>query len=340
MQQFRVAISGFGSIGRQVASLLVERRAHYRQRYGVDVRLVAACGSRQGAVADDGLTVDNYEALAQDGLTGEAWLAQARANVLIEASPTDFTTGGAGLGYLRAALSGGCHGISISKGALVVAYPELAALAKAHHCFLGISGATAAALPTLDLLRYNLAGCQIERLEGILTATSNFVLSKMMESMALEEAISLAQQLGMAEPDPRFDLEGWDTACKTLILANAGMNAGLTLADVSVQGLMGTTPAMIRQWQQASLVPKLVGIIEKSADSQAACARVELALYPQDHPFALVGAGMKAVSVTTDTMGEVQAMARTSPMATAAAALKDLEHLLMSQTTPVSTSFA
>ncbi|WLE61706.1 homoserine dehydrogenase [Burkholderia plantarii] len=332
MSRCNVAISGFGAIGRRVAQLLEARRPRYRERYGVDVRLTGVCRSRGGLVAPDGLPAGT-DALAADvaldpALTGAAFVAAARPRVLIEAGPTDYRTGGAGLGYLRAALGAGIHGVAISKGALVVDYPGLRALADANGVALKISGATAAALPTIDLLEYNAAGCEVRVMEGIFTATTNYVLDRMTGGAGFAEALADAQRLGMAEPDPGFDVDGSDTACKVCILANAGFGARLALDAIARAGIERVSDEDLARWRAAGLVPKLVGRIERRADGSVGAA-VQLRTYAADHPFARVGAGMKAVRIETDAMGELIAIGRTSPQATAAAALKDFEHLLM-----------
>lgn len=328
MQRWNIAITGFGAIGKAVAQMLHQRGQRYKALYDADVRIVAVCGSRAGLVDHDGLPLDDVTALElQPGLTGDGFLQLARADVVIEAGPTDYRTGGAGYHYIREALSAGSHAIAISKGALVFDYAGLAELARTSGAQLKISGATSAALPTIDLLQYNLAGCRILEVEGIVTATSNFVLSKMMDGVSYTDAVSEAQQLGMAEPDPRFDLEGWDTACKINILANAGFGANLKLDDIPRDGIDQISPADIQNWKVAGVVPKLVGRIDNSGS--AVTASVELKTYPLDHPFAQVSAKMKAIRVSTDVMGEISAIGLTSPLATAAAALKDFEHLLM-----------
>lgn len=328
MKRWNIAISGFGSIGKAVAQIVGQRQPRYQARYGADVRVVAVCGSRAGLIDHAGLHLGvEGPGPLQAGLTGDGFLAQAQADVLIEAGPTDYRTGGAGYRYIREALGSGMHAIAISKGALVFDYRGLDELARSKGVQLKISGATSAALPTIDLLQYNLAGCRILEVEGIVTATTNYVLSRMMDGCALATAVAEAQQLGMAEPDPRFDVEGWDTACKINILANAGFGADLKLDAIARDGIEQISAADIRQWQAQGVVPKLVGRIQNSADGLH--ASVELKTYPLDHPFAQVSAKMKAIRVSTDLMGEIMAIGVTSPTATAAAALKDFEHLLM-----------
>lgn len=329
MERWNIAITGFGTIGQAVAGLLWQRQAHYAKRYGADVRLTAVCSSRAGLYAPDGLPGPHAPARheLQAGLTGVAFIEATNAAVLIDAGPTDYDTGGAAYEYIRSALAHGMHAIAISKGALIFDLRGLRALAATHGVALKFSGATAAALPTLDLLEHNLAGCRVLKIEGILTATTNFVLSRMMDGIALQDCVAEAQRLGMAEPDPRFDMEGWDTACKIMLLANAALDADFTLNAIEREGIDAISRSDIDSWAAAGVVPKLVG--EIVVGENGVSAGVRLRTYPRDHPFAQVGAKMKAIKVDTDSMGEVIVICKTSPLATAAAALKDFEHILM-----------
>lgn len=328
MKRWNIAITGFGTIGKGVARIIRERQQRYRKLYDADVRLVGVCASRAGLIDHNGLDwSSDAELTLRPGETGPGFVQRAQADVLIEAGPTDFQTGGPAYAYISEALAHGAHAICISKGALVFDYAGLADLASANNVQLKISGATSAALPTIDLLQYNLAGCRILEVEGILTGTTNFVLASMMGGMGFEDAVKEAQRLGYAEPDPRFDVEGWDTACKVNILANAAFGARLRLADIPRDRIDRITSADIQRWKAEGLVPKLVGRIQN--ESGEVRASVELKTYSPDHPFAGVNAKMKAIRVVTDLMGEVTVVGVTGPSATAAAAMKDFEHLLM-----------
>jgi homoserine dehydrogenase len=328
MKRMNVAIAGFGGVGRAVGNLLLARRDRYRKEYGVDVRLVAVCGSRAGTANSDGLELNQFDALA-DGLSGVDFILGAKPDVLIEAGPSNFRTGAPGHGYLTAALDAGIHAIVISKGALVRDGLGLRARAAQSGSLLKVSGATAAALPTIDLLEYNLKGCEFLQIQGILNATTNFLLTAMMEDgLSYAEALHRAQDGGFAERDPRNDTEGWDTACKLLILANFGLDGNLTMSDLAVEGIQSITETQIRTWKADGTIPKLLGTITREGDLIQASVGVKI--LPASDMFAQVTGQNKAIRVRTDTMGEIIAIGSgTEPMATASAALKDLEHILI-----------
>ena len=336
MDTLKVAIAGFGGVGRATADLLLSRRGRYRDVYRVDVRLVAVCGSRTGLADANGLEAERLGNL-EPGLTGPDFIEASGADVLFEAGPSDFRTGGPGLAYIREALSAGRDAIVISKGALVHSGRELQALARASGARLKISGAAAAALPTIDLLDHSLLGCTVIGVEGILNATTNYLLDAMTaRAIGFEEALAEAQAGGFAETDPRNDTEGWDTASKLLIIANFGLGHDLTMSDLAVEGIQSVTRPQIEAWRENGLVPKLVGSL--SWETGVIRAGVGIRTYPLDDPFAHVREKNKAIRITTDAMGETVAIGSgTEPLATAAAALKDLEHILVGRTArPVS----
>jgi homoserine dehydrogenase len=332
MHIVRVAIAGFGGVGRATANLLLARRPRYRQVYGVDLRLVAVCGSRSGVIEPDGLEAERLEAL-EPGLSGPAFIEASGADILIEAGPSDFRTGGPGLAYLRSALSAGRDAIVISKGALVHSGPELRTLARSSRAMLKLSGAAAAALPTIDLIEQSLKGCEVLEIEGILNATTNYLLDAMTnQNLSFDEALARAQAGGFAEADPRNDTEGWDTASKLILIANFGLDTDLRMDDLVVEGIQSVAMLDIEAWQKQGLVPKLVGSLRRAGG--ATHAAVGIRTYPPTDPLAYVSGKNKAIRITTDGMGETIAIGSgTEPLATAAAALKDLEHILTARAT-------
>ncbi|MFD1330390.1 homoserine dehydrogenase [Methylopila musalis] len=327
MRVTTVAIAGFGSVGRAAAGLLLARRERFRLLYGTEVRLVAVCGSRSGLFDAGGLEGDRLETL-EPGLSGPGVLLASGPDLLIEAGPTDYRDGEPSLSYLRAGLSAGCDAVVISKGALARHGRELRALAAASNARLKVSGAAAAALPALDLLQHSLLGSTVTRLEGVLNATTNFLLDAMMtRGIGFDAALKEAQAGGFAEADPRNDTEGWDTAAKLLILATFGLGLDLDLDDIDVTGVQVVTADHIAAWRAEGRVPKLIGSLGFGDDGPR--AEVAVRALPLDDPLARVGGKTKAVRVTTDAMGETLAIGGgREPLATAAAALKDVEHIL------------
>ncbi|AQV16526.1 homoserine dehydrogenase [Acinetobacter pittii] len=330
MKRVNVAICGFGRIGQQIAELLLNRSTYYKQKYQIDARLVGVCNSSLGLIDQEGLQAAKWldKIQYQAGLTEQKFLEQVQADVIIETGPSDYVTGGKGLFYLNYALTHSMNAIAVSKGALVVDGKKLVNLAHQHNKKLFFSGATAAALPTVDLFEYNLAGCQILEIEGVFTGTTNFILNDMLQhECAFAESLGKAQAKGIAEPDSSFDVDGWDTAAKITILANTVLGADVKIQDIPRQGISHVTAEHIRGWKKENVIPRLVGFID--IKNQQIQTGVELRLVPAHHPFAHLQGSNKCIRVLTQEMGEfVVSGGASAPLATAAAALKDFELML------------
>ncbi|MEI1755043.1 homoserine dehydrogenase [Acinetobacter baumannii] len=330
MKRVNVAICGFGRIGQQIAELLLNRSTYYKQNYQIDARLVGVCNSSSGLIDQEGLHASKWldKTKYQVGLTEQKFLEQVQADVIIETGPSDYVTGGKGLFYLDYALTHSMNAIAVSKGALVVDGKKLVNLAHQHNKKLFFSGATAAALPTVDLFEYNLAGCQILEIEGVFTGTTNFILNDMLQhECAFAESLEKAQAKGIAEPDSSFDVDGWDTAAKITILANTVLGADVKIQDIPRQGISHVTAEHIRGWKKENVIPRLVGFIH--IKNQQIQTGVELRLVPANHPFAHLQGSNKCIRVLTQEMGEfVVSGGASAPLATAAAALKDFELML------------
>jgi homoserine dehydrogenase len=343
MRARRIILCGFGKVGQAFVQLLHGRRERLQARYALILDLVAVVDIGGAALAPRGLptippaelldhvkaggSVEGFGAFGMPGAKGEAVIDSVEADLIVEATPTNLTTGEPGLRHMRAALSRGMHVVAANKGPLVLHYAELQALAQERRGQIYMSAATAAALPTLDVGQTCLAGAQILGIEGILNGTTNYILSKMQEEGSTYlDALSEAQALGIAETDPTLDVEGFDTASKLILLSNALLETSYGPDDVSRRGMTHITPRMVMDARRAERCVKLIGRASLSHGIvRLAVAPEEL---PRNHPLASVHGAEKAVTYQTDTMGRVTVMGgQSSPTGAAAALLKDIINL-------------
>jgi homoserine dehydrogenase len=339
----RVILCGFGSVGRAFAQLLDERRDLLQACYDLDIELVAVVDIGGTALPPRGLesiplaellahvnaggTVERFGDFGMPGATGEAVIDSLDADLVVEATPTNLTTGEPGLRHMRTALGRGMHVVAANKGPLVLRYAELQELSQKHRALIYMSAATAAALPMLDVGQTCLAGAKILGIEGILNGTTNFILTKMQEeSYSYPDALHEAQARGIAETDPRLDVEGFDTANKLILLSNALLGTRFGPSHVSRRGITEITTQMVLDARRAGKRVKLIGrATVRSGNVHLSVAPEDL---PQDHPLASVHGAEKAVTYDTDTMGHVTVMGgRSSPTGAAAALLKDIINL-------------
>jgi homoserine dehydrogenase len=343
MRTQRSIVCGFGKVGRAFVRLLHERRELLQARYDLDLQLVGVVDIDGAALAPRGLqtiplaellahvttggSVEGFGDFGMPGATGEAVIENLAADLVVEATPTNLTTGEPGLRHMRAALRRGMHVVAANKGPLVLRYAELHELARQQRRQIAMSAATAAALPTLDVGQTCLAGAQILGLEGILNGTTNFILTKMQEERySYLEALQEAQARGIAETDPTLDVEGFDTANKLVLLSNTLLGTSYGPHDVARRGITHISPQMVMDARRAEKSLKLIGragIIHGVV--RLSVAPQELSL---DHPLASVHGAEKAVTYETDTMGRVTVMGgQSSPTGAAAALLKDIINL-------------
>ena len=248
-----IVVTGFGRVGSAFVRLVEEKADVCRLRYGLDLELHAVIRRDGGLFSRKRHGLHGLASLAREAVPGHpAWnsgltlpeaLSILDPGVLVECTPTDLGTGEPGLGYMRAALHAGWNIAAASKGALVLRYRELFDQAAYRNVQIKYSGATAAALPTLDTGIYALAGAEISAIDGILTGTTNHILGRMEEGLSFEDALREAQAKGIAEPDPSLDIDGWDTLCKILLISNAVTGTDLQLADIPRSGIRGVTKA-------------------------------------------------------------------------------------------------
>jgi homoserine dehydrogenase len=220
-----------------------------------------------------------------------------------------------GLTHIRTALGKGMHVITAAKGPLAFRFSELKALADQKGVSLKFSAATAAALPTVDVGEFCLAGAEI---------TTNYILTRMhREGIDYEKALAAAQALGIAEPDPSLDVEGWDTASKLVIIANHLLGASLTLNDVEVSGVTGVSRQMIEEAKAQGKFIKLIG--RAAREEGRVVARVAPQALGPEHPMANIHGAQKGLTFLTDSMDRVTVTGgKSDPKGTAAAMLKDL----------------
>ncbi len=157
--------------------------------------------------------------------------------------------------------------------------------------------------PVLNLIRTNLAGCEIQEVRGILNGTTNYILTQMEGGLAYGEALAQAQQLGYAEAVPDADVLGWDALAKVTILANLVFGAALKPFDSPCQGITEITPEAIAEARRAGKRYKLIGRVWREN------GRVQATVGPQQvdlsHPLAGVMGATNALTITTDNLGDI-----------------------------------
>lgn len=316
MKLCKILLLGYGVAGKAFARILQQTKEQIRADKGIEPIVVGiTTGSRGSLYCAQG--IDLAEATRQleeegrfdpagpcyssaDSLTAAA---QWDYDVLMELTPLNIFTGEPATTHIKTALNRGKHTISANKGPLAWHYKELRDLAKEKGCCFFFETTVMAGSPTFGMADHCLQYCTIDKIHGILNATTNYILKEMGKGVPYDEILKAGREQGFLEADPSMDTEGWDAAAKLTVLMNVLMDAGLTPDKVDRTGITGVTMADIEAAKARGKVIKLLCRGEKAADGTIT-ASVRPTEIPADDVFA--GEDLVAVvSLNTDLMGKL-----------------------------------
>ena len=236
----RLALVGYGNVGRAFARLLEKKRAVY------PFRIVAVHTLRRGTAVDHhGLPLEPQ--FGPRAASIEEFLDAAQAEVLIEISSLEPATGEPAITHIRRAFERGMHVVTANKGPIAHAWRSLCAEARQCGVEFRFESTCMDGAPVFNMVRSNLPGVQILGFTGVLNSTTKVVIAAMREGLSMAEGIERARAMGITEADASYDIEGWDAAAKTAALANVLMDAGVTPADVERRGIARLTPARVQE---------------------------------------------------------------------------------------------
>jgi homoserine dehydrogenase len=312
----RLLFVGFGTVAQGLSELLIEKKDELRESYGLDWKVTGIVDMLKGSAHDpNGLDLEEIMAMVADGRSiseyangGCDWdalqmIERAKADAMIEVTYTNIKTGQPATDHIRAALARGMHVTTTNKGPLALFSNELVELAAANGVQFLFEGTVMAGTPLLNLIRETLAGSTISEMKGILNGTTNYILTQMEAGMEYGTALEQAQELGYAEAVPDADVLGWDALAKVTILANVVFGASLSPDDSPCTGITEITPDEIAAAAADGKRHKLIGRVWRDGD--AVQASVAPQLVNLDHPLAGVGGATNAMTITTDTLGDV-----------------------------------
>ncbi len=315
MTHYKLALLGFGNVGRALAELLLRKRAELQTRYDLTFSVTGISTAHHGmAVNPQGLDLQqalalfqrqgSLDQLSQISLKNQIdFITQSQAQVLFENSPVNYETGQPAIDHVRAAMGLGMHVATANKGTVVHAYHELKTLAAAQGVRFFFESTVMDGAPIFSLFRGALPGAQLKAFRAILNSTTNLILTRMENGDSFESAVKYAQQIGIAETDPSGDVDGWDAAIKIAALATVLMDTPLKPQEIDRTGIRAVTPAMIASARAQGQRYKLICTAEK--DGSRVRGRVAPELVPLTSPFASVEGTTSIISFQTDVLGDL-----------------------------------
>ncbi len=287
----RVALLGAGSVGSNVARLMLENHQELAQRVGAEFVLA-------GVLVRDLNT-------SRPGVPKELLMTDAES-LILSADIVIELLGGIhpAKEYVELALNSGADVITANKALIAAHGGELSDLAEQLGAQLYFEAAVAGAIPIIRPLRESLAGDKVNRVMGIVNGTTNFILDRMESTGAdFADALAEATALGYAEADPTADIEGFDAASKAAILASLAFHSEVPVEKVHREGITSVTALQMETARDAGYAVKLLAICERVDDGLV--ARVHPTLIPLDHPLAAVRGAYNAVFVEAESAGRL-----------------------------------
>jgi homoserine dehydrogenase len=292
-----IGLIGLGTIGTGVAKVLRNNRAVISQRLGFPLELVRIADvdtERDRGVDLAGVRFDRDAA----GL-----IADPNVQIVIE------LIGGYGAAkqFILAAIEAGKHVVTANKALLAMHGREIFDAAAKRGVDVAFEASVGGGIPILRSLREGLSANRILSIHGIVNGTTNYVLTEMERTGApFESVLKRAQDLGYAEADPTFDVDGIDAAHKLTLLVAMAYGADITPKDVHTEGIRGITPLDFEAAEEFGYRIKLLAIGRSHRDGQGrerVEARVHPTMIPADSLLAKVDGAMNAIAVHGDAVG-------------------------------------
>ncbi|MFZ8943980.1 MAG: homoserine dehydrogenase [Methylophilaceae bacterium] len=288
----KVGLIGIGTVGGGTFKILKENAQEIFKKTGKKIEITM--------VADTNL------ALAKKIVKDEA-IITSDAKALIESKNVDVVVelvGGVGISkeFVIEALGNKKHVVTANKALIAIHGEELIRLAKKNNVIFAYEAAVAGGIPIIKALREGLAANKIEWVVGIINGTTNYILTEMKENnLSFDVALKQAQELGFAEADPTFDIEGVDAAHKITILASLAFGIPINFDSVYIEGITKLTQKDIAYAEELGYRIKLLAITKVNNDEVE--LRVHPTLIPENRLVANVNGPMNAILVKGNMVG-------------------------------------
>ncbi|MGP9688754.1 homoserine dehydrogenase [Psychrobacter sp. AOP22-C1-C5] len=293
----KLAILGLGTVGTGVINLINDNLDELKRRSGRDI-IITEVGTRRQRDDIDANIMQNSDLMAI--------AASDNVDIIIE------VIGGTTLAkdVIMHAIKHGKHVVTANKALLAEHGNEIFAFAEANNVHVAYEAAVAGGIPIIKVMREALAANKIDWLAGIINGTGNFIMTEMRDKgRPFADVLSEAQELGYAEADPTFDVEGIDAAHKLALLASIAFGIPLQFDSVYCEGITGITLQDVNYAEELGYRIKHLGFaVRRNGKGDTDAAGIELrvhpTLIPQDALLANVNGVKNAVLVNSHPLGQ------------------------------------
>ena len=290
--KINVGLIGAGTVGGGTYKILKENFSEIFRKTGMEI-VVSALAEKDLNRARE--VVDEKTKIYEDAFD---LVKDENIHIVVE------LIGGTGISkdLVEEAIKNNKHVVTANKALMAIHGKELVSLANKYNVNLAYEAAVAGGIPIIKSLREGLVGNKVEWVVGILNGTTNYILTEMKENnLAFDVALKQAQELGFAEADPTFDIEGVDAAHKITILASIAFGIPINFDGVHIEGISNLNQKDIMYAEELGYKIKLLGITKCIKDSVE--LRVHPTLIPEKRLVANVDGPMNAVLVQGNMVG-------------------------------------
>jgi len=265
----KLALIGYGNVARALARLIGNKRREFA------FTITGIHTLRHGTAVDpDGLAAEPEFGPHAGSI--EEFLDAAGADVAVELTTLDPTSGEPAISHIRAAFARGMQVVTANKGPIAHAYADLRDLAASAGLGFRFESAVMDGAPVFNLWRHTMPGVRVLGFAGALNSTSKVVVETMERGFSFEDGLAAARSMGITEAGGAFDVEGWDSAAKTAALANVLLDARSTPQQVSTRGIARLTPERIAEINRQGKTVRLISRARRTRSGVSLRVRAEV----------------------------------------------------------------
>lgn len=290
MKEVRVGICGLGTVGGGTFNVLTRNASLIAGRAGCNIRIarVATRTPREDInLGDIPFSTDVFDVVSDPDI-----------DIVVELIGGYETA----KELVMTAIKNGKHVVTANKALIAVHGNEIFEAAEEKGVIVAFEAGVAGGIPVIKAIREGMAANRIDWIAGIINGTANYILTEMRAGRGFAEVLKEAQDLGYAEADPTFDVEGIDAAHKLTILASTGFGVPLQFERAYTEGISDITPYDITHAELLGYRIKHLGIARRRDNGIE--LRVHPTLVPRSHLIAQVDGVLNAILVDGDAVGQ------------------------------------
>ncbi len=311
MKQVNIALIGLGTVGSGVYKTIEQQKSYIEHKEGISLNLKKVLALAYSIdIPEEMKAKDFYKDIVED----------ETIDIVIE------LIGGVNPAkeFVLASLKAGKTVVTANKELLARHWPELNAAAHKSGAGLYFEASVGGGIPILRTIWESMQANELTSVMGIINGTTNYILSKMEEDKAsFESVLKEAQALGMAEANPKNDVEGLDAMYKLSILSSMAFHARVPVEYIYCEGITSITQEDIAYGNELGYTLKLLAIGKKRGKTIE--ARVHPTMIPKTHPLASVRGAFNAIFLHGNIVDDIMLYGRgAGDMPTASAVVSDV----------------